>query len=57
MQLLPFQNVRHCSFRKITINAAGLDLDSNLEISVDRMKMGRPVFSVVHGDNNAKKAT
>jgi uncharacterized Rossmann fold enzyme len=35
----------------------GLDLDSNLEIAIDCMKMGRPVISVVHGDDNAKKAT
>jgi len=45
------------SFRKIAIDATGFDLDGNLKIAVNRMKMGRPVISVVHGDNNAEKAT
>jgi hypothetical protein len=45
------------TFRKITISMTGLDLDSNLEIAIDCMKMGRPVISVLHGDDNAKKAT
>jgi hypothetical protein len=51
------EHVRQRSLRKIAIDATGFDLDGDFEIAVDRVKMGRPMISVVHGDNDAEKAT
>ena len=57
MKVLPFQDMRQRALRKIAIDAAGIDLDGDLEIAVDRMKMGRPMISVLHGDDNTEEST
>ena len=57
MQLFPFQHMRQGSLRKLAIDTAGLDLNGNLEIALDRVKVRRPMIAVVHGDNDSEKAT
>jgi hypothetical protein len=44
-------------FREIAIDATGFDLDRNLKFTVNRMKMGRSMITLVHGDDDAEKAT
>jgi hypothetical protein len=41
--------------RKIAIHPAGGDLDSDLEVSLNRVEMWWCVVAVVHGDDDAEE--
>jgi hypothetical protein len=56
MQFSPFMHMRKRALGKIAVDSTRLDLHRNFKLTIDRMKMSRPVITIVHGDDNAKKA-
>jgi hypothetical protein len=57
VQLFPFQYVRQSPFREISVDATRFNFNCDLEIAINRMKMGWPMIPVIHRDNDAEKAT
>jgi len=56
MQLPPFLDMRESTLRKYPVDATGFDLDGDLSASIDRVKMSRPVITIIHRDDDTKEA-
>lgn len=56
MQLTPFLYVRQSPRWKVTLHPARIDLDSDLVFTVDRVEVRWRMITVVHCNDDAKKA-
>lgn len=57
MQASPFEHVRQGPLGEVAIHTARRQLDRDLEITIDGVKVRWGVITVVHGDDNPKEPT
>jgi len=56
VQGAPLLDVGQCSAREAAVDAAGCNLDGDLILAIDGVKVRRRVIAVLHGDHDPKEA-